>query len=630
MHMRFNFTLSHKALILVAIPLVFELTFVAVLMHTLQQVDMERQREAHARDVANHANTLLRLLLEAGTDSVLWHIMQQRHFYERYHEISDQVRIESNTLRWLVEKNAYERAKWSRMESLLMQTMDGMKQAHELVEDGDPAAAKNYWVHANKMMQELFKETDGLVEEQQKTQVDTKKSQQSYREQLEHLLWFGVAFNVFLAVCLAIFFNRGTTRRLNVLMDNTLRLATEQELRPPIPGSDEIASLDKTFRRMAEALDELRRKERAIVENAVDVICSISAEGKFTAVNRASIQCWGYSPDELIGNRLIQFVSEDDVEKTNEAIKNMINNQSTAPLENRIKKKDATIADMLWSVQWSATEAALFCVAHDISERKRVDRMKQDFVAMVSHDLRTPLTSIQGFLELLSVNAYGTLSDIGKESLTVTEGNISRLIAMVTDLLDIEKMESGMLQLWPSETSVDTVIEKSVQAVEGFASQQKVALQVKEHQNIELVADTDRLVQVLINLLSNAIKFSPKNSTVFVSVADTADGARIAVEDIGRGVPEASREAIFERFKQIDRSDERQKGGSGLGLAICKAIIERHNGKIGVESGAEGQGSRFWFCLPKQQSKQVNEKSLSKADQQPPAESGTAAVYKSS
>ena len=299
--MRFNFTLSHRALILVTIPLVFELTFVAVLMHTLKQVDMERQREAHARDVANHANTLLRLLLEAGTDSVLWHIMQQRHFYERYHEISEQVRIESDTLRWLVEKNQYERAKWSRMESLLMQTMDGMKQAHELVEDGDPGAAKNYWIHANKMMQELFKETDGLVEEQQKTQVDTKKSQQNYRDQLEYLLWFGVAFNVFLALCLAIYFNKVTTSRLNVLMDNTVRLATEKELRPPIPGSDEIASLDKVFRRMAEALDELRRKERAIVENAVDVICSIGADGKFIAVNRASLQCWGYPPDELVG-----------------------------------------------------------------------------------------------------------------------------------------------------------------------------------------------------------------------------------------------------------------------------------------------------------------------------------------
>jgi PAS domain S-box-containing protein len=609
---------------------VFELTFVAVLMHTLKQVDMERQREAHARDVANHANTLLRLLLEAGTDSVLWHIMQQRHFYERYHEISEQVRIESDTLRWLVDKNPYERAKWSRMESLLMQTMDGMKQAHELVEDGDPAAAKGYWIHANKMMQDLFKETDGLVEEQQKTQVDTKKSQQTYRDRLEQLLWFGVAFNVFLALCLAIYFNKVTTSRLKVLMDNTVRLATEKELRPPIPGSDEIASLDRVFRRMAEALDELRRKERAIVENAVDVICSIGADGKFIAVNRATLQCWGYPPDELIGNRLAQFVHADDIERTNEAIKNIISDQSAASLENRINKKDGTLADMHWSVQWSATEAALFCVAHDISERKRVDRMKRDFVAMVSHDLRTPLTSIQGFLELLSVNAYGELSGTGKESLVVTEGNISRLIAMVNDLLDIEKMESGMLQLWPSETAVDAVIEKSLQAVEGFASQQKVKLKVREHQNIHMVADTDRLVQVLINLLSNAVKFSPKDSTVTIAVDDTEDGARISVEDIGRGVPEELREAIFERFKQIDRSDEQQKGGSGLGLAICKAIIERHGGKIGVESGAEGQGSRFWFCVPKMQKTENSHGPAPETNEQPSDEAEAPVVHKTS
>jgi len=604
--MRFNFTLSHKALILVAIPLVFELTFVGVLMHTLHQVDKERQREAHARDVANHCNTLLRLLLEAGTDSVLWHIMQQRHFYERYHQISDQVRIESDTLRWLVEKNEYERAKWSRMESLLMQTMAGMKQAHELVEDGDPAAAKEYWIHAHKNMQDLFKETDGLVEEQQKTQVDTKKTQQTYRERLEQLLWFGVAFNVFLAVCLAVYFNRGTSSRLNVLMDNTVRFASGKKLRPPISGSDEIARLDRVFRQMADALDELRRKERAIVENAIDVICSIDAEGKFSAVNSASIQSWGYSPEELIGSRLIQFVHEDDVEKTNEAIKNIISDQSSTPLENRIKKKDGTTADMLWSAHWSQSEAALFCVAHDISERKRVDRMKQDFVAMVSHDLRTPLTSIQGFLSLLSVSAYGELSGLGQESLAVTEGNISRLIALVNDLLDIEKMESGMLQLWTDHTSIDVFINKSVQAVDGFAVQQGISLKVIEHEDVEIIADTDRLVQVLINLLSNAIKFSPKNSTVSIAVNEEDGGVKISVADSGRGVPDELRAAIFERFKQVERSDEQQKGGSGLGLAICKAIIDRHDGNIGVESGANGIGSRFWFFIPKEHREEGN------------------------
>jgi signal transduction histidine kinase len=217
---------------------------------------------------------------------------------------------------------------------------------------------------------------------------------------------------------------------------------------------------------------------------------------------------------------------------------------------------------------------------------------------MVSHDLRTPLNSVQGFLELLGAEAYGNLSEDGYDSLEITEASVKRLIALINDLLDLEKMESGMLELRIARTDLKTILSSSIGSVISFAKQADVEVKIAGDAHLILDADNDRLVQVVVNLLSNAIKFSPKGSQVTIDVAKSPDSVRVNIRDRGRGVPEKMRESIFERFKQVELNDERKKGGSGLGLAICKAIIERHGGKIGVEPGSDNVGSVFWFTLP--------------------------------
>jgi PAS domain S-box-containing protein len=381
-------------------------------------------------------------------------------------------------------------------------------------------------------------------------------------------------------------------------MDNTNRLAAGKELTPSIGGTDEIGRLDSTFRQMAALLEEANRKQRAAFENAVDVICSIDKDGRFASVNPASMNVWGLSPDDLQGTRISQMIFKDDVADTLEKIKQIITDKSSGSFENRVIKNDKTLVDMNWTAQWSGEEKTLYCVAHDITERKQIDRLKADFVAMVSHDLRTPLNSVQGFLENLGAEAYGNLSEDGYDSLEITEASVKRLIALINDLLDLEKMESGMLELRVAKTDLKTVLSSSIGSVISFAKQADVQVKIDGDAHVMLEADSDRLVQVVVNLLSNAIKFSPRGSTVSIDVTKLPDSLRVNVRDRGRGVPEKMRESIFERFKQVELNDERKKGGSGLGLAICKAIIERHGGKIGVEPGADDVGSVFWFTLP--------------------------------
>lgn len=230
-------------------------------------------------------------------------------------------------------------------------------------------------------------------------------------------------------------------------------------------------------------------------------------------------------------------------------------------------------------------------------KEKEVEKLKQEFVAMVSHELRTPLTSLQATLTLLMSGTYGRLSETGERRVQAAETGITRLIALISDLLDIEKMEAGKLSMNIGEVDIIDILERAQDSARGFAEQQGVRLST-EQSSAKVLADPDRIVQVLVNLLSNAVKFSDDGGAVEVSVAESTDYVEITVSDHGAGVPAGFEQTIFEKYEQAHCDDGKRRRGTGLGLPICKAIVEQHNGEIGVKP-TDGGGSTFWFRLPK-------------------------------
>ncbi|HNB21468.1 MAG TPA: HAMP domain-containing sensor histidine kinase, partial [Candidatus Melainabacteria bacterium] len=232
----------------------------------------------------------------------------------------------------------------------------------------------------------------------------------------------------------------------------------------------------------------------------------------------------------------------------------------------------------------------------DVSERREVERLKKEFVSTVSHELRTPLTSIRGSLTLLNVGALGALPDQAMKVVNIAERNTIRLIGLINDILDIEKLESGKMDMVFQDVDISSVMERSFESVKTFADNNGVLLEmVPSH--VRVNADGDRLVQVIVNLMSNACKFSPKGATVTVRVDEIPNWIEVKVIDRGRGIPAKFKNLLFQRFQQVEASDAKRKGGTGLGLAICKGIIEAHGGTIGVDS-EEGKGSVFWFRIP--------------------------------
>jgi len=241
----------------------------------------------------------------------------------------------------------------------------------------------------------------------------------------------------------------------------------------------------------------------------------------------------------------------------------------------------------------------------ELSERSALDSLKDEFVSTVSHELRTPLTSIRGALGLLSAGVMGTVDAKAQNLLRIALTNTDRLIRLINDILDLERMESGRAPLQVKRCSLADLIQQSLETMGPMADAANVRLTVDPEPEtgdagIYFDADSDRILQVLTNLLSNAIKFSPPGGRVGIEIEAPFDGLVVRVRDEGRGIPEDQLETIFERFKQIEEADARQRGGTGLGLAICRTIVQQHGGRIWAERN-EGRGASLMMRLPRQQ-----------------------------
>ena len=242
-------------------------------------------------------------------------------------------------------------------------------------------------------------------------------------------------------------------------------------------------------------------------------------------------------------------------------------------------------------------ETGVVYVARDITERRQMEQMKTEFVSTVSHELRTPLTSILGSIKLVQSGAAGDISEKSASLLTIAHNNSERLVRLINDILDIQKIEAGQLDVEIMPLELRTQIKQVISANNLYAEQYNVTFHFAEpDHDIWVEADAHRLDQVLANLLSNAAKFSNAGDEIDIAICQNTNAVTISVSDTGAGIPEDHRESIFDKFKQVDASDSRSKGGTGLGLAITKNLVELMNGEIWFDS-TPGEGTTFYVCL---------------------------------
>ena len=483
--MKLNLTLSQKGLILISFPLICELAFVFTLVGTLDAAEKELKREEHQKSIVKSFNELMQRLYDAAANLYGYRKYKDPLFLAKFEKLCQVIPEEIRTLKRVLVDYPEMSDAITKVDTIGNKALMLLSKGRQLSDRPASGIASTQALVATaketeSVLNRLVVDLGTFVDAQQLKQ--TKGDPKQARQKVVLVIAIGVTMNILLAIALAVYFNRGTIRRLNVVVGNTENLKEGKKLSGRIDGADEIARLDNAFHEMAEALAAAAQH-------------------------------------------------------------------------------------------------------------------KKELMAMVTHDLRTPLTSIQGALTLLREGIFGELTEKANNQVEKAESSATRLINLINDLLDIERMEAGKLEMHPDLTSTDVIFERTLAAISTFAEQKGIAI-VAGKESFDVTADEDRVIQVLVNLISNSVKFSQKGTTITLSAQkSTEDFVRLSVTDQGRGIPKEFVDSVFERFQQVQKGDAVEKKGTGLGLAICKAIAEGHGGTIGVESEV-GVGSTFWFTLP--------------------------------
>jgi PAS domain S-box-containing protein len=394
-------------------------------------------------------------------------------------------------------------------------------------------------------------------------------------------------------------FNKGITKRISVIADNFSKFRRSNTLNPPQKGSDEISFLDKGFHELALELSEASAKDKAIFDNMPVGLIACDRLGAIESANPSSEMLLGTVSSDLIGHNFSDFIIADlqnNAAAAGIAKPNSLDLSLLRPDKYYLRKQEEKTFPAHISVskyQHAGQEKLLFSFS-DLSDREEVEKLKQEFVSIISHDLRAPLSSIKGCLLLLAEDKLGEIPEEAKKYVGMASQESDRLIRLTGDLLDIARIESGHIVLEKRPIACSELIERSTGAVKALAEAKSILIKAVPSE-ITITADGDRVCQILVNFLANAIKYSEANTSVTVSVEATDSFITFNVIDQGRGIPEELTASIFNRFRQVRAADAKE--GTGLGLAICKLLAEAHGGSVGVES-ALAKGSKFWFRLP--------------------------------
>lgn len=592
------------------------------LIFLLNQAEKAREGEAHASTIIGKVNQCTTHLVGASMYMLIHQLTRVEKVWKKALDENDVMKREAEDLKRFVEKDsdevrrpiqqfaeAFESARFGLRRPLDLPI--GLQQGlavtgFQPIEDDDESGGHSKMKDAfNRMaaQKELNDKVTDAAETIFAMQLPLSRSRNdSYneiREKMDVLLKVAVAVSLTISLGLALSFSLGVRKRIAALVKNTVLFASGRPLEVTVSGDDEIALLDKSFRKSAQQLEEIRRRERAVLENAANVICSCTPDGRILTINSAVERLWGYAPEECVGARLAKFLVAEDAQALSNAFAE-ISQTGAGSFENRVRvRRDnglSQVLDIYWNVRAVPAERALTCVAHDITEQKRLERMKREFSELVRNGLQSPLETVSATLAEISAHRTEVTEKFATKAET-TNSELSRLFKLLDEFIKLDDLSDfGKSENYKS-VSASEVIQQSIQSLKDWAARRKVEL-VGTESTAVFVGDLDKIVRVVVNLLSNAVKFSPQNARVVLAAADLNDFVEFQIIDQGPGIEEKDQAAIFEKFRMLEQSQDTARESSGLGLAICQSIVSRHGGTIGVRSDGK-TGSTFWFRLPK-------------------------------
>ncbi len=593
-------SLVRMGMLILVFPLILNAVLIFIFIVMVQDSERLVARQLASVRMIAAAEEVSEQLSNASWAIVGYRLTKSPEFKSTYHSVRQKLDRSLNQVRTL---SATYPSQKTLVNSTLKSTEEFLKildQSGEML-DLPPTAVQGlrqqHFKIVHGLTESLRESIKTLINQEQGYEMSQIQVQSEAKRAIISIIILALSVNSCFAGIFAVWWLRSMTSRLKLVTVNSLRLAAQLPLHPQAGGSDEIAYLDKVFHRMALTIEELTRRERATIEDAADMILSLDESLRITAANPASSKLLGRSQEEILGMRILSLVAPESSQPTLETLETIVADRSSGAIDIGLVQKDGDTVDVHLTAQWSESEQVLFCIAHNISEMKKAERLKQAVVSMVSHDIRSPLTNVMAVLEMLEDERKFGVSDANRSTLlSKARNSCKHILNLVQDLLELERLESGMLVLQLENAALAPIVDIAIDSVMQTASELQINIQ-KDCPPISVYVDQKRICQILINLLNNAIKFMPRKGTIKIEALETNGMAYVSVADTGRGIPPHMLHAIFDRFKQVEAGDASLSKGVGLGLSICKLLVESHGGTITCES-EEGKGTKFTFSCP--------------------------------
>ncbi len=602
-------SLEKKVLALVCLPLLVSLISSVVLVFLFKQADAEASDERSIRRTMEIELSIFRRIAELAGVSLLYTGNREAFLKER---INYQDGILTNTLEEFRLAVKDDPVMYKHYVLALRATKKLQSMVFELVTVtrlGGSTLTTLRTLELRAKCLEIFKELQDDEKESRKVLTARLRKcphlSEAYKTGILAMMGLTLSSNLVIALLAGRFLTRNVTRKLALLGENAQRLAEGQELLPAFGGDDEIGRLDDTFQQMArdlrEALRTVRASEerfRSLLQQLPASVLLVNDRGYIQFANERSFELFGCAEIAISSAALADFVTvRESISRESTFFWLSVNAQAKV-VEADVNRSDGLtrrVEISLVNITDADTQQFL-CVLLDISEKQIAQKLRQQLVAMIAHDIRTPLSSIEMTLAIACCGVWGEVPESVKVKLEQAQNQGQRLVRLFNDLLRVEKSITAELDLKLQEMEIEGFVKESVEALLGKAAAHKVNLTFAGDQCI-ILADRDRLLQVLVNLLSNAIKFSPEGGNICIGWRVAEGNLCIEVIDEGSGLPEGTEESIFEPFKQVALTDSTEKGGAGLGLAICRSIVTSHGGTIGAHNNDLG-GACFWLTLP--------------------------------
>ncbi len=612
-----SLSLRAKGFLVIALLLVFELLFVCCHAALLIAAERESVRQQNAKEIVATAGTLLQDFYDAGDNLAKYSLKKEQDALGVYQAKCSALLRNSRWIKEQLKSGSKQYQLFEKIEKNLIANLKMFAQMRQLSEtDSELAVAQFGLKLKTKMRLELLTLSGDLVEflnAEKQIESASPVAIKLQRERTSWLLGGGMVLNVVVAFLLVRWFLRSITSRLEIVQDNAERLRQRKSLRVPIAGADEIASIDEAFHEMSHSLqgqEKLLRASTDQIQNIIEqmpiglVVVAESAHVESAQVESAQVESakieyanpalermLDYKAGELKGTSLGRSFTTAGVRPEPLTDTAMID----GTIELLAQKKSGSKLPVEFSVSdVSYDSMSLLGTVIDISEKHEIEKMKEAFVAMVSHDLRTPLTSVSGFLHMLPLGIYGQFSPAVVAETTVAEKQVEELITLINDLLDLEKLKAGQLEMRSANANLEDLLDSAIESCSELAEESGVSVLFEGCQTPMMVlADGDRLKQALSKVFVSAIRLSTR-STINVSVvAENIDRAhnvaRIALHISGVQISEQQIESLFEPF---------QAGSLNLGLALplAKALLLSFAGQCGASH--EDQGLVLWLQLP--------------------------------